>query len=278
MNIPGQTLDGKRARQALGSLAGFTLIELLVVIAIIAILAALLFPALARAKYQGMRSACINNIKQQFLTQTMYADDFSGKFPYHEDLSPDYHRTPASGTRSIVNSMRGSYLKNTQILICPITRKSFGPTWLNYASMSNFADRNTRDYGGWDTTAGFVFTPYLWLANFSATPKMKFVNAQGKESANPDENEPAWPMNTSECDSRRAFITHRVSDTPGTALWDLGHLGRFGAGTQSKPLWAWSVTPDQPVGQADGSVIIRPKSQIKPRALGGPSPNTTYYY
>jgi len=267
-----------RGQFCLAALPGFTLIELLVVIAIIAILAGLLLPALARANYQGMRASCINNIKQQYLTQIIYADDFGGKFPYHEDLSPDYHRTPMTSGRSIVNSMRGTYLKNTQILICPITRRSFGQTWLNYASMSNFADRTTRDYGGWDTPAGYVFTPYMWLANFSATPKMKFVSAQGKESANPDENEPPWPMNTSDCQSRKAFISHRVSDTPGTALWDLGHLGRFGAGTQSKPLWAWAITPDQPLGQADGSVIIRPKSQIKPRAVGGPSPNTTYYY
>ena len=118
----------------------------------------------------------------------------------------------------------------------------------------------------------------MWLANFSAVPKMKFLNAQGQQSTNPDENEPVWPQTSSECESRRAFITHRVSDTPGTALWDVGHLGRFGAGAQSNPLWAWSITPDQPVGQADGSVILRPKSLIKPRARGGPSPDTTYYY
>lgn len=278
MKIVDQVRLWGRGKRPSISFQGFTLIELLVVIAIIAILAGLLLPTLARAKYQGMRASCLNNIKQQYLTQIMYADDSTGRFPFHEDVSPDYHRTPLTGTRSIVNSMRGTYLKNTQILICPITRKSFGQTWLNYASMTNFADKTTRDYGGWDTTAGFVFTPYMWLANFSATPKMKFVNAQGKEGTNPDENEPPWPMNTSECDSRRAFITHRVSDTPGTALWDVGHLGRFGAGTQTKPLWAWSITPDQPVGQSDGSVIIRPKSLIRPRALGGPSPNTTYYY
>jgi prepilin-type N-terminal cleavage/methylation domain-containing protein len=261
-----------------GRASGFTLIELLVVIAIIAILASLLLPALNKAKYKGSRTACVNNIKQQYLSQIMYADDFGGKFPFHEDPSPDYHRSPTTGSQSIVTTMRGTYLKETQMLICPITQKSFGRTWLNYDSMANFADKNTRDYGGWDTTAGFVYTPYMWLANYTARPAMKFVNAEGKESANPDDNEPPWPKNTSECESRRAFITHRVSDTPGAALWDVGHLGRFGAGTQSKPLWQWAVTPDQPVGQSDGSVIVRPKAQIKPRVKGGPSPDTTYYY
>jgi hypothetical protein len=107
---------------------------------------------------------------------------------------------------------------------------------------------------------------------------MKFVNAQGTVSANPQENEPAWPKKHSELESRRAFITHRVSDTPGTALWDLGHLGRFGGGNQSRPLWSWAITADQPVGQADGSVVVRPKGQIRIRAMGGPSPDTRYYY
>lgn len=150
---------------------GFTLIELLVVIAIIAILAGLLLPALAKAKYTGQRASCLNNIKQQYLSQIMYADDSSGRFPFHDDLSPDYHRTGNSGSRSIVNAMRGTYLKNTKILICPITAAGVGRTWLNYADMTKFADPGGTDYGGWDTTAANVFTPYMWFANFTANPR-----------------------------------------------------------------------------------------------------------
>ncbi len=85
---------GERTRWALG----FTLIELLVVIAIIAILAALLLPALARAKMKGQAIACVNNVKQLALASVVYAVDFRDSWPLNNqgDDAVDLANPPAT--------------------------------------------------------------------------------------------------------------------------------------------------------------------------------------
>jgi len=126
---------------------GFTLIELLVVVAIIAILAAMLLPALARAKLKAQAIKCISNQKQQYLGYHMYADDNREFLPAHGDwgTAGGFIRSNVT-SRPVVHDRAGettrplnAYVRAAETFHCPSDRgDSYWPI-----------ESNPSCYAGW---------------------------------------------------------------------------------------------------------------------------------
>ncbi len=139
------------SRKFPSSRAAFTLIELLVVIAIIAILAAILFPAFAKARESARRASCSSNMKQLGLALMQYTQEYDERYP--AGLPTTIQRKGIGWAGEIY-----PYVKSTQVYACPSatnggTSTAAGASSISYALNTFIADHSLASI---DDTARYV--------------------------------------------------------------------------------------------------------------------------
>lgn len=138
--------------------AGFTLIELLVAVAVIAVLAALLLPALSRAKEQGYMTTCRSNLRQWGQALEMYADDFH--------LYPPYSMSDLEGGQAVMWHQRLQRYTATQVLLRRVGSGASGSIGMSIADCPSYyrmgGDSDPAGVGSY----GYNLAGYGWGPSF----------------------------------------------------------------------------------------------------------------
>ena len=220
--IPNVLPSTDRAGAQAPAARAFTLIELLVVIAIIAILAALLLPALARAKSKALQTLCLSNQKQIGLGYLMYAQDGNDSYPRHPDWASVCGKDGAFEVFvAATNRPLNQYVPNLQTFHCPADKgDSIDPSVTNcfgvYGNsyLVQWADKAVQDpIDPADHSKRYAFrTRSVTAGSPQADPgvtPMKTSNLTGNVATKIIQGDWVWHPNRANTDAKSVWHNYR---------------------------------------------------------------------